>query len=61
MIVDEQLAAAREAREREHLPGVAARDDARAVHDAVVVDRPDEAHLASTRQPDRGAHRIRRL
>ena len=52
MVVHEHVAAVAEPRQREHADRVAARDDARGLHDALVVDGADEAYLASAGQPD---------
>jgi hypothetical protein len=61
MVMDEQLALAREPRKREHLARIAACDDACRLHHAVVVDRADETHFASARKTNRRAHRSGRL
>jgi len=45
MVVQEHLAAPREARQGEHAADVAARDHPRRLHDPLVVQRADEAHL----------------
>ena len=52
VIMHEQLAAFGEAREREHARHVTTRDNARGADDAVLIQTSDEAHLASTREPD---------
>jgi hypothetical protein len=53
MVVDEHLAAAREAREREHADCVTSSDDASGVNHSIQVDRAGEADLTAPGQLDR--------
>src|SRR5262249_60631247 len=60
MVVHEHLATLRESRQREHATDVTPRDDARRLHDALLVERADEAHLTATCQPNGGTNGSRR-
>jgi len=52
MVVDEHLAAAREARKGEHADGVTSSDDASGLNHSIQVDRASEADLPAPGQLD---------
>src|SRR4051794_17768597 len=59
MIMDEHLAATREARQRQHAPDVTSRDDARRLHDAVRIQSAREANLTPAGKTNRRTNRVR--
>src|SRR5262249_23364560 len=56
MVVQQHLATTREAGERQHAAHVATRDDTRRDDGPLLIDRADEADLASAGKPDGSAH-----
>jgi hypothetical protein len=60
MVVQQHLAAARDAGQGKHRPGIAAGGDPNGADDPRVIERSDEADLPAPGDPDGRTHRCRR-